>query len=183
MNILTLADSHTATAALFCDDQLEACASEERFTRGKCEIGYPRQAINYCLSMLGGRSIDHVIVMGKKPPDPFHYRTSFPTTFSLQDIIDLQYEYYKPLLIDCIPAKEVYRKYFKSLYEKRTFPNAYEGMDTMEWAYDSDIDKNKFREIQVNTVVKHLNIAEEKIIFIEHHPAHAAYAYFASPFR
>ena len=40
----------------------------------------------------------------------------------------------------------------------------------MDWAYDFDID-SKNLEIQINTVIKHLDIEKSKIVFIEHHPA------------
>ena len=117
MNILTIADSHTATASLICNDHIEACVSEERFSRNKCEMGYPRESINYCLSVLGKRELDQVIYMGKNPPDPWGYRSSHSTTFSVQDMIDINYGYYKPVLVDKVPVKEAYKKYFQSLFE------------------------------------------------------------------
>ena len=35
MNIISFIDGHTASAALFCDGNVEACVSEERFSRKK----------------------------------------------------------------------------------------------------------------------------------------------------
>jgi len=184
MNIISYHDGHTATAALFCDDKVVACVSEERFTRGKCQMGYPRKSIDYCMSLLGERKLEHVVVSGKRPPDPVHIRTSYSTAFSIKDLIEMQHKYFKPIFLEGKPQKEVYHQYFKALFEQREFPDTqYEGMSEVDWAYDSKIDAKLFRQIQIKTIINHLKVTEDQITFIEHHPSHAAYAYFASPFR
>jgi carbamoyltransferase len=184
MNIISFHDGHTATASLIRNGQILACVSEERFTRNKCQMGYPRNSINYCLNQIKNEKIDHVIVNGKRPPDPIHIRTSYSNTFSITDLIDLQHNYFKPMFIEGKNRKETYYKYFKNLFDHKRFPSTgYDGMDEIDWSYDPDIDRNKFRAIQINTICKHFNINQNQIKFIEHHPAHAAYAYFASPFR
>jgi len=44
---------HDSAAALLCDGDLVAAAQEERFTRKKHDPGFPRHAVEYCLSEAG----------------------------------------------------------------------------------------------------------------------------------
>ena len=50
---------HDAAAALVCDGEIVAAAQEERFTRKKHDSGFPRHALEYCLSQ-GGIRLDQV---------------------------------------------------------------------------------------------------------------------------
>ena len=50
---------HDAAAALVCDGEIVAAAQEERFTRRKHDSGFPRHALEYCLSE-GGIRLDQV---------------------------------------------------------------------------------------------------------------------------
>ena len=184
MNILSYIDGHTATAALICDHNVKACVSEERFSRKKCQTGYPRKAIEYCLSFLGNRELDFVIVNGKCPPDPMYIRLSRSTTYEVKDFVDLQYKYFYPVLFEGKPQAEIYEKYYKDKLKEKNYPDTqYDGMETAAWTFNPKSDAHLFRKIQMDTIVNHLKINPERIVFIEHHPAHAAYAYFASPFR
>ena len=49
---------HDSAAALLEDGRIIAAAQEERFSRTKFDAGFPRQAINYCLSSRGIRLSD-----------------------------------------------------------------------------------------------------------------------------
>lgn len=51
--ILGIHDGHNATAALVADGVVVAAVQEERLTRRKNEIGYPRRAIEDCLRIAG----------------------------------------------------------------------------------------------------------------------------------
>lgn len=67
MIILGINNMHDASAALVVNGKIIAAAEEERFTRRKHMIGFPYNAINYCLSE-GGltiRDIDFVAVSWK----------------------------------------------------------------------------------------------------------------------
>jgi carbamoyltransferase len=59
---------HDAAAALLKDGEILAAAQEERFTRKKHDPGFPRNAIQYCLSQ-GGVSLNEVeaVVFYDKP--------------------------------------------------------------------------------------------------------------------
>lgn len=58
---------HDSAAALIVDGGIVAAAQEERFTRKKHDAGYPRNAIDYCLSQAGVRldEIDYVAFYDK----------------------------------------------------------------------------------------------------------------------
>jgi len=187
VNIISYHDGHTATAALICDGKLEACVSEERFSRNKCQMGYPKKSIEYCLSVLGERSLNKVLVSGKRPPDPVQIRASHSTTANMGDLIDLQYNYFRPIFIEGESQKDVYYAYYKNMFESKEFPDSnYLGMESAKWSYEPQKDTQLFREIQIKTIVDHLrtdNIEKKNIHFVEHHPGHAAYAYYASNFR
>ena len=58
---------HDSAAALVVDGEIRAAAQEERFTRKKHDAGFPRHAIEYCLSEAGRsmRDVDHVVFYDK----------------------------------------------------------------------------------------------------------------------
>ena len=57
---------HDSAAALVVDGHIAAAAQEERFTRKKQDAGFPRNAIEYCLSVAGGLDkIDYVAFYDK----------------------------------------------------------------------------------------------------------------------
>ena len=58
---------HDSAAALVEDGRIVAAAQEERFTRKKFDDGFPRQAIEYCLSAAGTRlrDVDYVVFYDK----------------------------------------------------------------------------------------------------------------------
>jgi carbamoyltransferase len=57
---------HDSAAALVVDGDIAAAAQEERFTRKKQDAGFPRYAIEYCLSVAGGLDkIDYVAFYDK----------------------------------------------------------------------------------------------------------------------
>lgn len=58
---------HDSAAALVRDGQIVAAAQEERFTRKKHDAGFPRHAIDYCLSHEGVAlgDLDHIVFYDK----------------------------------------------------------------------------------------------------------------------
>ena len=58
---------HDSAAALVEDGRIVAAAQEERFTRKKFDAGYPRLAIDYCLSAgnIKLKDVDRVVFYDK----------------------------------------------------------------------------------------------------------------------
>lgn len=67
MYILGLTTLGDAAATLICDGQVVAAVEEERFSRRKHHIGFPFQAIDYCLSEAGIKlsEVEHVSLYWK----------------------------------------------------------------------------------------------------------------------
>ena len=62
MYVLGLTTMGESAAALLHDDEIVACAEEERFSRKKHHIGFPHQSVGYCLRQagIGIGDVDHV---------------------------------------------------------------------------------------------------------------------------
>ncbi len=67
MYVLGLTTLGDAAATLICDGQVVAAVEEERFSRRKHHIGFPYQAIDYCLSEAGIKlaEVEHVSLYWK----------------------------------------------------------------------------------------------------------------------
>ena len=67
MNILGLTTLGDAAASLVCDGELVAAVEEERFSRKKHHVGFPYEAVDYCLAEAGVKlaDIDHVSLYWK----------------------------------------------------------------------------------------------------------------------
>jgi carbamoyltransferase len=54
---------HDSSAALICNNDIIACAQEERFSRNKADSKFPKSAIEYCLSEAGIKiqEVDYVV--------------------------------------------------------------------------------------------------------------------------
>ena len=59
---------HDAAAALIKDGEIIAAAQEERFTRIKCDSGFPKNAIDYCFKEAGIRANDLSLVSFYEKP-------------------------------------------------------------------------------------------------------------------
>jgi len=80
MKILGIHDGHNAAAALMIDGRIVAAVQEERLTRRKNEVGFPKRAVEEVLS-LGGvqrQDLDVIAVAG----------THMPARLRGQDLID-----------------------------------------------------------------------------------------------
>src|SRR5207244_2422530 len=100
MKILSVMWSHCATAAVVVDGEVVACVSEERFSRVKNDDGYPKRAIEAVLREAGVRpeELDAVALPGERF-DPKYILCHHPT-FSMQDRLREQHDYWLPRLYD-----------------------------------------------------------------------------------
>ena len=129
---------HDSAACIVRDGKLVAAAQEERFTRKKHDLEYPRHAIAYCLKEAGieAKDLDYV-------------------TF-----------YEKPL-VKFERILETYLQY------------APVGISSFVKAIPLWIRKKLWMK---DYLAKELGF-EGEMLFVDHHEAHAASAFFASPFR
>ena len=172
MYILSICESHNCTAAIFADGELIACASEERFCRVKNELGLPISAMGFCLDFAGIKAgqLDKVIVATEEE-DPVQYCMKRGTSdvFSLEDWIKEEYEYYYPRIYEKkdVSFADVFRDKLGKNY--RTVPQKYR----------DDMTPEEFNRERVRAISGVLGIGKDKIVFMDHHKAHAAYAHCA----
>jgi len=182
MKILGINEGHNCSASIIVDGVVVAAVSEERFTQKKNECGYPAQSIKYCLdySKVKPSELDMVAIVTTElsPTDTFMKRSS---TFGIGDYIKENYEYWKPVLIE---GKKInyYKEFIKKHpeYDKsKELPYNFSFLETAppeQWM-------ELFRKERLRNAAKQLGVKEDKIEFVDHHTAHAAYAYYAAKIR
>ena len=182
MIILGLNENHNSTAAIIKDGEVIYCASEERITRDKNDVGYPLQAINEGLKETGLKKsdINFVTFSFQTAGNPLELKIKRITRFSISDYVREMREHWKPILIDKKPSTS----FWKDILEDPKFnkPNTkdYYNFDFLKTAAEKDW-PGIFNQERKKVVVKHLGIDPSKISFIKHHEAHAHYAYYAAP--
>ena len=51
--VLSIYEGHMASACIMINGEVIAAAHEERFSRIKCDVGFPFEAIKYCIAQTG----------------------------------------------------------------------------------------------------------------------------------
>ncbi len=181
---LALSVSHNSSAALMRDGEIIVAVCEERSCRKKNYVGYPKQAVEYCLKKVGitGSQLSRVAYTTVDNPGIL-VKAKTNTEFTLQDYRDYYGEkFYKRRLRgeDC-------SDYLLWLRDDPQFNSNREYFDfsylTDEVVQNEASDFELFRQEQARTLAKHLGIPAEKVEFLDHHTCHAYYTYFGSPFR
>jgi carbamoyltransferase len=183
MNILAIQEGHTATAALSKNGEIIGSVSEERFLRKKNWEGYPRNAITYLSGLVNGQ-IDKVVLCGQLTPGVSIVGREH--NFSVLDHINQQRENFYPIYYKNQDPFKTQKNYFKKIIKekKRKLQDTqFLFNKNFKFTCDPSIDINRFNEVRVETISKHLNIPRKNILFLDHHIGHVYYAYYASPFR
>lgn len=177
MKILGVTLSYNSTAALLSEGKVLSCVNEERFTRRKNETGYPKEAIEYCLSATGTapRNLDW-IALASFDVDPQRFIVKRECTFSVEDYLREQHEYWYPLFYK--GEKPDYLKIFSDKVDLTQYPERFSEVD-----FSSNKRVQEFVRFRVKMIANHLGIPEEKVVVVNHHKAHGYYAYYGSPFR
>lgn len=182
--MLAVSISHNASAALMRDGVIVTAALEERFCRKKNYVGYPKQAIDYCLKKEGitGDQIERIACTTVDNPGLI-IKSKTSTQFSLRDYIDYYGEKYYARKFrgeDC-------SDYLRWLNTDEKFNRDVQYFDfsylTDEVLRDPKKDIELFRNETARLFSSHLGVAQSKIEFIDHHTCHAYYGYYGSPFR
>lgn len=183
--ILAVHSGHNASAAVMCDGIVVTAALEERFSRKKNYVGYPWQAIEYCLRKegLAGKDFSRVAFTTVSIGPSIIIKAKTSTQFSIRDYMDYYGERY---YIRRMRGESVL-DYLRWL---NTDPKFNEDKQYYDFSYltdevllDPKRDEELLREEQRRLLSSHIGIAPEKVRFLDHHTCHAHYAYFGSPFR
>ena len=182
MILLSILWAVPSTVALYKNGQIISCISEERLSRVKNDDRYPKLAIDAILNKnnLTSSDLDMVLVAGKHWN--IHYiMTRKYSTFSIQDRFREEELYWKPTILK---NKKV--NYLKIFAKKIDF-NQYPGKRFWKSIYVK-LKKNTltrsrkdYQKITKHIISKHLNINQNKIVFVDHHACHAAFAYYSTP--
>ena len=153
--------------------RLVAAIAEERFTRRKNEHGYPRLAVAACLKLAGvaASDLDRVAVATKDLP-PAYFAIRRDSDFTIKDFWREQTDYWYPVLYE--NRKLSYHEVFKDKIKPENF------------VYDrsflkDDNDVAGMREARRAFIALSLGISAERILFKDHHAAHAYYGVLAAP--
>lgn len=179
MIILGINEDHNATAALIKDGEVLYASSEERIERIKNEIGYPFKTIEEAFKKTGitAEDVDYVAYTCQKV-DPIQLKIKRITRFRIPDYLREMNEYWKPILLENKTSsfwEDVMKEPRFNVPEREYYDFRFMKTEPKEnWA-------DLFQKERINVAVKHLKIDPKKVLFINHHLAHAAYAYYASP--
>ena len=167
MKILGLSLGQLATACLMIDGRVVACVSEERYTRNKNDMAYPKNAIEYCLKEgnTEGKDIDVVAIASLHMPAHYQVIKKF-SDFSIEDDIREQQEIWYPKLYE---GKEVnWLEVFKDKIDMEQYPGGWEQID---FTNDETMWKT-YKPFLHNAIAKHIGVEKHKITHIEHHAGH-----------
>lgn len=157
--ILGVNDSHLATACLLRDGEIIGCTSEERFTRVKNQGAYPRQAIDLLLAQTGIKpgDLSAVALAGHEAMESIWFERVTRDDDYIDEYLGLK------------KANPISRK-VRRVGKKLNISSESSGK------HRTPNDK------RFESIVNHLGISKSKIHIVEHHTAHAAAAYYGSPF-
>ena len=164
------------------DGELIAMLEEDRVTRLKMDAGYPLNAINYCLSEAGikAKNVDHV-AFASTTLHAFYVGLKMNALCTVDDIIEINERYFKPLLYDGVDDKS----FFMELRERDKFKSINQHYD-FTWVrenFDLIGDSERTRQMRLQGLERHLGITADKVTFYDHHLCHAAHAFFSSSRR
>lgn len=162
--VLGISDSHCATACLLKDGKIVACASEERFTRAKNHWGFPLRATRYCLEhgRISGEDLDLVV---------FSYTQSAYVP-GFRQLRLPRIETARVQLYDFLQnggARLSRSKLGRSLVEP-----VYLRLSRQA--------SKRVRQYRIRNASDSLGISQDKVIFLDHHTAHAYSAIYSSPY-
>ncbi|MBI2596902.1 carbamoyltransferase [Candidatus Daviesbacteria bacterium] len=169
MYILGLYYGHNATACLTKDGRVIAAVSEERFNGIKNYKGFPKNAIDYCLSEVGIKSSElDLVVRSNRIGIPIHVPPDFRKDFSI-NFLYLLHKFINP---------------FRKLYGELAF--RYPNMEVIgEFFYTLAVRTigRLAMEREKEAIAKELDLPKKKILFLDHHLCHAFIASVVSPFN
>ena len=179
MNILSLYTSLPSSVSLYRDGKIIAATHEERFSRLKNDERFPEKSIEYCLVEGGIRAkdLDGVAIAG-------YLGASFDDTvvrksqWTPEDYLTEQYQRWLPVSKGDKKASRSLVEIFPDKLDLTLFPGGIL-KDLLDFPDRNEVLQNSREKM----VADFLGIPESKITRIEHHRCHAAYSYYASPFR
>tara|TARA_B100000989_G_scaffold255902_1_gene204896 strand:- start:1873 stop:3693 length:1821 start_codon:yes stop_codon:yes gene_type:complete len=179
--VLAMSYGHEANATLMVNGKIIASVAEERFTKQKCQMNYPKNSINFCLTYgnISANDLDVFAIMSKNNIMEQNLVNRIDS-FSLKDFLLEQYEYWKPKIYE--KKKIDYLKVFKKKINLNQDFKFHDYLKLRKKIKTNNDAIKIFKKIRFDTVQKHLKIKDKnKIIEVEHEKGHQYYALFAAP--
>ena len=182
MKILGIVWEHCSTAALMIDGEIVACVSEERFSRVKNDESYPKRAIETVLAQAGvlAEELD-LIALASEQFDPKYLLCRRSTSYSIQDRIREQRDYWHPTLVE--HQSRDYLSIFADKVDTSQYPGRWDEVLRALRGEHTDPPSAVFQAFRRRVVAEHLGIDPQRIVFTHHHLGHGYYAYYGSPIR
>ena len=123
MIVIGIYDSHNSSASLSIDGEIVCAIQEERFTKRKNEIGFPKNAVSYILKKydLSDINIDIIAMSTVQRTELNNTKYPIDAVFEISDYIDMMEDYWKPKLSGKPYPKYYVRDIFKKNYEKKYY--------------------------------------------------------------
>ena len=175
---------YNASCALMMNGKIVFAAQEERFSRVKNDMGFPKKAFDYLIqkNKLDVSDISKIAYTTINQ-DVFSIRAKTTPTFDLKDYHDYYLNYF---IRSDSSHKQI--EYKKELLKQDRFKNQnsyfdFSFLNEANILADYKTANSKFREEQISYLEREYGISPSKTVFLDHHLCHANYSYFSSPFR
>ncbi len=198
MILLSVTLEKCSGCAIMKNGKILYSSSEERFSRVKSDSSFPKKSIFNGLKILGLKSadIDLVLISGVEL-SLYAPLFNLYSSLSVEDQINNMKEYWEPKLLH---GKNISFEYvLRKKIEKNKFPfktkhaSVFEILNSSykfkkykkdnKKPFQSPRDVNKVSIFYKKVISDLLKIDLKKIIHVDHHTCHAAYALYASPIR
>lgn len=168
--ILGINASHNASCALLVNGQIVAACQEERFSRVKNHIGIPYKSIEFCLAFAKIQidDVTEIVICGNLQL-PFYLSITNSSGTKVSKGIEKSGNTFHFLRYSVLHN---FAKYSKLVGELDFF---------LTWFIDHIVGKWARAKIQ-GEISDRLKIDKKKVIFVDHHSTHAAYAFYSSDF-
>jgi len=154
IKIISIHYGHNASVAYLQDGEVKFCVSEERFNRIKNSTGFPKKALEFILHNYQG-DIDYYILT-QRLPWGINY---------LKKHEDVSTPYNQDYSKTGVQLPTLY-KFLPQYFMSKALKSMLASLDNME----NDISSN---EEMIDFFKNKLNVPKEKILFLDHHQAHA----------
>lgn len=177
MNILGVTIGECASAAIYSDGRVLAAVSEERFERVKEHSGFPAKSVEFCLQQVGltAADLDQVAVVSLRVKQ-FTSLIQRRSTFKIEDYLKEFYEFWRPNIYE--GKKIAYLDVFGDRIRDDVYSPTVKKM-ILDAHPEEGPDAN--RAIRRQIVREHIDIADDKIEFFDHHTCHSYYGRFGTP--
>lgn len=179
MNILSLYTSMPSSVSICVDGEIIAATHEERFTRSKNDEMFPEKSMDFCLKQAGIKpsELDGVAIASYLAYS-FEDMVTRRSKWTTQDYLLEQHQRWLPIIENRAWEAKSQLEIFKEKIDLDFYPGGV--LRDLFGQVDRYTQSHELRE---KWFADYLGIPAQKVSRIEHHRCHAAYSYYASPFR